>query len=189
MDMGIPFQRPAEGMQDTDETGDKVSAFVQFMEHSENDAAYSLKKAVEQGTVIQKERTQVFVNGKNEVPMGTVNEFKGHFCRAVNAVFIAAGRAKFRVAAERNEFQLAAVGTAVHGATIRGVTTMNHLLNVYHNNETGMKNIFNFFEMFFKNLLKDVHKTIMKELRVESNPNPSRLRGRGAEVSKTLFWC
>ncbi len=57
MDMGIPFQRPAEGMQDTDETGDKVSAFVQFMEHSENDAANSLKKAAKQGPVIQKERT------------------------------------------------------------------------------------------------------------------------------------
>lgn len=56
MDMWIPFQRSAEGMQDTDETGDKVSAFVQFMEHSENDTANSLKKAVKQGTVIEKER-------------------------------------------------------------------------------------------------------------------------------------
>ncbi len=28
MDMGIPFQRPAESMQDTDEAGDKVSAFI-----------------------------------------------------------------------------------------------------------------------------------------------------------------
>lgn len=56
MDMWIPFQRSAKGMQDTDETGDKVSAFVQFMEHSENNTANSLKKAVKQGAVTQKER-------------------------------------------------------------------------------------------------------------------------------------
>lgn len=56
MDMGIPFQRSAEGMQDADETRDKVSFFVQFMEQSENDTADSLKKAVKKGAVAQKER-------------------------------------------------------------------------------------------------------------------------------------
>ena len=113
--------------------------------------------------------------------MGTVNELKGHFCRAVNAVFVTAGRAKFRMAAEWNEFKLAAVGTAVHGTAVRRVSTINHLLNVFHDNGTRMKSIFNFFVVFFKNLLKDVHKSIMKELVTENNPNPSRLRGRGVE--------
>lgn len=56
MDMWIPFERPAEGMQDTDETGDKVFAFVHFMEHPENNTAYSVKKAVKEGAVIEKER-------------------------------------------------------------------------------------------------------------------------------------
>ncbi len=179
VDMGIPFQRPAEGMQDTDETGDKVPAFIDFMEHFENDAAHSLKKAVKQGTVIQKERTQVFVNGKNEVPVGTVNEFKGHFRRAVNAVFIAAGRAEFRVAAERNKFKSTTVGTAVQGAAIRRVAAVDHLFNIFHNNGTGMKNIFDFFVMFFKYLLKDVHETIMKEFRAENNP-PLKIEGQGS---------
>ncbi len=50
-----------------------------------------------------------------------------------------------------------------------------------------MEDIFNFFVVFYKNLLKDVHKSIMREFRVENNPTPSRLRGRGVEVSKTLF--
>lgn len=66
MDMGVPFQRSAEGMKDADETGNEVSVFIQFMEKSEDDAAYSLKKTVQQGTVIQKERPQVFINGKNK---------------------------------------------------------------------------------------------------------------------------
>lgn len=140
MDMRIPFQRSAEGMQDTDETGDKVSAFVQFKEHSENDTADGLKKAVKPG--------------------------------AVNAVLITAGRAKLRMTAERNKFKFAAVGTAIHGTDVRRVSTVNHLLNVFHDNGTWMKSIFNFFIVFFKNLLKDVHKSIMKEPKTENNPTP-----------------
>ena len=172
MDMWIPFEGSARGMQDTDETGDKVFAFIHFMEHSENDAAYSLKKTVRQGTVIQKERAGLLVDGKNKVPVGTVNEFKGHFCRAVNAVFVTAGRAKPRMAAERDEFEFAAAGTAIHSATIRRVSTINHLLNVFHNNGAGMEDIFNFFAVFSKNLLQDVHKSIMKEFWAKSNPTP-----------------
>ena len=142
------------------------------MEHSENDAANSLKKAVKQRTVIEKERAKLFVNGKNEVSVCTINEFKGHFCGTVNAVFVTAGRTKFRMAAERNKFQFTAVGAAIHGTAIRGIPTVDHLLNVFHNNGTGMKSIFNFFVVFFKNLLKDVHKSIMKELRKENKPTP-----------------
>lgn len=153
VDMWIPFERPAEGMQDTDETGDKVSFFVHFMEHPENNAAYSAKKAVKEGAVIEKERAQILVNGKNEVSVGTINELKGHFSRAVNGVLVTTGRAKFRMTAEGNEFKFAAVGTAIHGTAERRISTVNHLLNVFHNNGTGMKDIFNFFIVLFKNLL------------------------------------
>lgn len=141
-----------------------------MLEHSENDTANSLKKAVKQRAVIEKERAKLFVNGKNEVSVGTINEFKGHFCGTVNAVFVTAGRAKFRMAAERNELQFVAVGTAIHGTAVRGFPTVNHLLNVFHNNGTWMKSIFNFFVVFFKNFFKDVHKSIMKEVETENNP-------------------
>ena len=113
--------------------------------------------------------------------MSTINEFKRHICRAVNGVLITAGREKFRMTAERDEFKFAAVGTAIHGTTVRRVSAVNHLFNVFHDNGTWMKSIFNFFIVFFKNLLKDVHKSIMKETKAENNPNPSRLRGRGVE--------
>lgn len=95
--------------------------------------------------------------------MGTVNEFKGHFRGAVSAVFIAAGGAELGMAAERDKFEFTAVGTAKHGAAIRRLPAVYHFFNVFHDNWTGMKDIFNFFVMFFKNLLEDVHKTIMKE--------------------------
>lgn len=153
VDMRIPFERPAEGMKDADETGHKIPAFVQFMEEPEDDTADSLKKTVKEGAVTQKERAQIFINGKNKVSVGTVNKFKGHFSGAVNAVFIAAGRAELGMAAERDKFEFTAVGTAEHGTAIRGIAAVNHLFNVFHDNGTGMKDIFNFFVMFFKNLL------------------------------------
>ena len=151
------------------------------MEHPEYDAADGLEKAVKQGTVIQKERPQVFINGKNKVSVGTVNEFEGHFGRTVNAVFIAAGWAELRVAAERDKFKFATVRAAIHGAAIGRIPAVNHLLNVFHNNGTGMKGIFNFLIVFSKNVLKDAHKSIMQEMRKESKSYPSRLRGRGVE--------
>lgn len=41
--------------------------------------------------------------------------------------------------------------------------------------------------MVFKNILKYTHIFIMKKIREKINPIHSRLRGRGVEVSKTLF--
>lgn len=83
------------------------------------------------------------------------------------------------MAAERDKFKFTAVGTAEHGATIRGITTVNHLINIFHNNGTGMKGIFHFFVVLFKNLLQDVHKTIMKKIKAESNP-PLKIEGQGS---------
>lgn len=153
VDMRIPFERPAKGMEDADETGHKVFAFVDLMEEPENDTADSLKKAAKERAVIQKERAQVLVNGKDEVPVCTANEFKGHFSRAVNTVFIATGGAELRMAAERDKFKFATVGAAIHGAAIRRIPAVYHFINVLHDNGTGMKDILNFFVVFFKNLL------------------------------------
>ena len=104
--------------------------------------------------------------------MGTINEFKGHYSRAVNTVFIAAGWTKLRMAAEGDKFKFAAVSTAIHGTAIRRIPAVDHFFNVFHNNGTGVKDIFDFFVVFFKNLLKDVHKNIMQEMRSESNTTP-----------------
>ena len=96
------------------------------------------------------------------MPVGAVNQFKGHFCGTVDAVPVTTGRAKFRMTAERNEFKFSAVGTAVHGAAIGRIPTVNHFPDVFHNNGTGMKCTFNFFIMLFKYFLKNVHKNIME---------------------------
>ena len=154
VNMRIPFQGSAEGVQDTDKAGYEVSALIHLVEKPEDDTADSLEEAVEQGTVIQEERTQVFINGEDDMPVSTAEEFKGHFSGAFNAVLIATGRAEFGMAAKGDEFKFVTVGTAKHGATERGIPTINHFFDVFHDNGTGMKDILYFFIVFFKNLLK-----------------------------------
>jgi hypothetical protein len=58
-----------------------------------------------------------------------------------------------RMVAERNVFQFAAVGTTIHSTIVRRESTINHPLNVFHNNGKGMEDIFSFLIMLFKNLL------------------------------------
>lgn len=154
VNMRIPFQGSAEGVQDADKAWDEVSALIHLVEKPEDDTADSLEEAVEQGTVIQEERTQVFINGEDDMPVSTAEEFKGHFSGAFNAVLIATGRAEFGMAAKGDEFKFATVSTAKHGATERGIPTINHFFDVFHDNGTGMKDILYFFIVFFKNLLK-----------------------------------
>ena len=94
--------------------------------------------------------------------VSAVNQFKRHFCGTVDTVLVTTGRAKFRMTAERNELKFSAMGTAVHGTAIGRIPTVNHFPDVFHNNGTGMKCIFNFFIVLFKYFLKNVHKNIME---------------------------
>ncbi|VYS77197.1 Uncharacterised protein [Blautia glucerasea] len=163
MDMRIPFKWSSKGVKYANETGDEVYAFVEFMKQFQNNTSYSLKQAVEKGTVIKEKLSQVFIKGEDKMPVVAMDEFKSHFRGAVNAVFIAAGRAKFRVTAESNEFKFTAMRASIHGTTIGRIPAVNHLLNVFHNNRARMECIFNFFVMIPKNFLKYIHKIIMKE--------------------------
>lgn len=102
---------------------------------------------------MQEESPEVFVNGENAMPVGNVDKFKGHGGSAFHGIFIAAGGAEPAVAAERDKLKLAAVGAAIHGATERRITTVYHLVDIFHLSFSGMKGIFNFLVMVSKNFL------------------------------------
>ena len=57
------------------------------------------------------------------------------------------------MAAERNEFEVPAVRTTVHGTAKRRITAVDHLINIFHLSFSGMKSIFNFFIMVCKDSL------------------------------------
>ncbi len=54
MDMRIPFQRPPKSVKDADDAGNKVFRLVEVMEHTQENTADSLEKAVKKRTVFQK---------------------------------------------------------------------------------------------------------------------------------------
>lgn len=117
------------------------------MKEFHDDTADRAKEAVQQGTVFEKKRTEFFVNRKNEMAMGPVEQFKRHFSGTVNAIFIAAGGAKLGMASERDKFKITTMRASIHGTAIGRIPTINHLFDIFHHNRTRMKDILNFFKM------------------------------------------
>lgn len=76
VDVGIPFEVTAKGMQDTDKAGGKTLRFVGGVEHSEDNTADGRKKAIQKLPVLQEERTELFGDGKDAVPVGYINKFE-----------------------------------------------------------------------------------------------------------------
>jgi hypothetical protein len=112
-----------------------------------------MEKTVEQSSVFQKEVTEIFINGENAMTVLNIDQFEGHTGRAFHGIFVAAGRTKTAVAAERDEFKFTAVWTAIHGTAERGITAVDHFFNIFHLSFSGMKSIFYFFIIVGKNFL------------------------------------
>lgn len=138
VDMGVPFQIPAKGVEDQDETGSKVHGLIPLKEHTRNNTVYGMEETIKQGAVIQEEIAELFINGKNTVTVGDIDKLKGHGGSALHGVEISTGRAKTAVAAEGDEFKLSAMRAAEHCPTKGGISTVNHFFYVFNNRVTGM---------------------------------------------------
>ena len=71
--------------------------------------------------------------------MNTRNKLTGHMKRTKLVVFVSTGRAKTAFTAKGNKFKISTVRTAIHGTTMRRITTMNHLVDIFDNRRTRMK--------------------------------------------------
>ena len=83
--------------------------------------------------------TKFIINGKDTMTMSAIDKFKRHDSRPIYRVLSTTGRAKFRMATKRNKLKIATVGASIHGTAKGWVSTVNHLVNVIHNNGTRMK--------------------------------------------------
>ena len=129
-----------------------------------------MEETVEQGTVIQKEITKIFINSKDAMTMMEINQFKGHTGGAFHGIFVSTGRAKTAVTSKRNEFEFSAMSAGVHAPSKRRITTVDHPIDIFHLSISGMKSIFNFFIIVSKNFLSYIHKIIMRERDTKRNP-------------------
>ena len=189
MDMGIPFEIPTEGVQDTDETRDKVLFVIEIVEHAQDDTADSVKEFRKERAVSEEVMTQFFGDGKNQMPVFAVQDFKRHGSDAILRVFDTAGGTESGVTAKRDTFDGAALFAAIDSEAFLRVTATEHSVDVFNDRSARMKRIDYFFIVIQEDLLQNisVHGSIMQKQRQKNN-YPSRLRGRGVEVSQTLFY-
>ena len=87
------------------------------------------------------------------MPMLGMNQFKGHICSAFHGILVSAGGAETAVASEWDKFKLAAMGAAIHGTAKRWITTVDHLIDIFHLSRSGMEGIFDFFIVVSKDSL------------------------------------
>ena len=112
-----------------------------------------MKKAVEEGTVIEEKIPELLINCKNTVAMTDIYQFKGHTGSAFHGIFIAAGGAETAFAAERDKLEFSAVGTAIHGTAKGRIAAVYHFIDIFHLSFSGMEGIFNFFIVVNKDFL------------------------------------
>lgn len=70
-----------------------------------------------------------------------IYELKRHGSGTIDGVFIATSRTKTAFTAERNEFKVATVITAIHGTAKRGIATVDHFINIFYDRVTRMEDI------------------------------------------------
>ena len=121
--MRVPFQVPAEGVEDHDKAGSEVHGFIELQEHTGNDAGDGMEETIEERAVIEEEVSKLRIDSKDTVAVDNVDQLKGHRGSAPHSVKITTSRAETAVAAEGNKFELSAMGAGIHGTTKGRIAT------------------------------------------------------------------
>lgn len=86
-----------------------------------------LKEDIEKRPIFEKERTEFFCNGKDDMSVPAMDEFKGNGISTVSLIGSATGVTESGVTAERNESVGTAIGTLVKGVPEIRVTATDDL--------------------------------------------------------------
>ena len=123
VDMRVPFQVPAEGVEDHDKAGSEVHGFIELQEHTGKDVGDGMEERIEERAVIEEEVSKLRINSKDTMAVDNVDQLEGHRGSAAHSVKISTSRAETAVAAEGNKFELSAMGAAIHSAAKRRIAT------------------------------------------------------------------
>ena len=72
------------------------------------------------------------------MPVGDIDELKGHGGSAFHGILVATGGAEAAVTAEGDEFQFSAVRAAEHSTAEGRIPTVDHFLHVVNDSGTWM---------------------------------------------------
>jgi hypothetical protein len=85
--------------------------------------------------------------------MNVGNELAGHRKRALQVIYVSASRAETRFATKSNVFKFTTIRTGIESTTIRWITAVNHLGDVFKFSLARMKFVKNMLIIIDKNVL------------------------------------
>ena len=118
----IPFEVPAERMEDYDIAWSKIFGMIKVEKHTRYHTGDRMEKAVQERTILKKKVAEIFIYGKNTMAVLNIDKLERHTGGALHGIFVAAGGAKAAVTAKRDKFEVAAVRARVHGTAKRRIT-------------------------------------------------------------------
>lgn len=125
VDVGVPLEVTAEGVEDEDEAGGELFLLIKVCKHAEDDGSHCMEEAVKKGAVFKEEVAELLRYGEDAVAVGAVEHLQGDGGGTLTGIEGAAGRAEAAVAAEGDIF-LGTTGRAdVHGAALCGIPTVD----------------------------------------------------------------
>lgn len=72
VDMWVPFQIPAKGVKDHDETGSEVHGLILLKKHTGNNTVHGMEEAVKKGTVRQKKLSELLINSEDAMAVDDI---------------------------------------------------------------------------------------------------------------------
>lgn len=153
MDVWIPFQIPAKGMEDADKARSKVFGLVKFEEHAQDDIPDRMEQTVKQGMIHKKEAAEFLGDRKDTMPVVAGNEFTGHTKSTFLIIHVPTGRTEAAFTGKRNKFKVATMRACKESAAIRRIMAMDHPVDVIQNIFAGAEDILDVFKVVRKNSL------------------------------------
>ncbi|HVI41124.1 MAG TPA: hypothetical protein VM577_10715 [Anaerovoracaceae bacterium] len=136
MDMRIPLEVTAEGMERTDDTGSKGFLMIEGVHPVGNNLSRGFEENIKKPAVTTKKLTELLWNRKDNVPMTAVNQLCSDGIGAVGLISGAAGIAETGFAAEGYIMEMITVMAVVETIALFQIAAMKHLLNLSFNNGT-----------------------------------------------------
>ena len=81
-------------MENHDKTGGEIHGLVLLIKHMGDNIVYSMEETIKQCPVIKEKLPEIFVDGENTMPVGDIDQFKGHGGSASHGIEISTGRTK-----------------------------------------------------------------------------------------------
>ena len=126
MNVRIPFKVSAESMQSGNHAAGQILRFVSGAQPLFNRIGCTVEKHIQKISVFPEKESEFLCDGKNDMPMITVNQFGFNFFSPKFLVLIPTTIANPALASERHNFPIS-TNTLIQRETLFDITTINDL--------------------------------------------------------------